>query len=309
MGIYVAWLADAARLTGYPVVEVAGWRTRGHGSGMRAVECVTGHHTADGPRGDYPSLHIVANGRADLAGPLSQLGLGRSGTVYVIAAGQAYHAGASSWAGFWDLNDEAIGIEAESVGTRDDWTLQQRDCYPRLVAALLFYMRRDASRFAGHREVCLPRGRKIDPAFWGLDEFRARVAWLLADPLNRIPCFATPPSTTPLRSRRRDNAGMELSPTNTRKDELLDTDVVGGWCGQTNLLLTAKTGGATVYGVYAVVDRGDKPPDVREILKDDNGRDFPQWWPMKKPLPNGTTGVIINYTAEQGMRARAEYQH
>lgn len=192
MGIYIEWLADAARLTGYPVVEVGGWRGRGHG-GMRVGEGVTGHHTADGPAGDYPSLNIVRDGRAGLAGPLSQLGLGRSGTIYVIAAGLAYHAGASAWAGYLDLNDEFLGIEAESTGVRDDWTPQQRDAYPRLVAALLFYMRRDAGRFAGHREVCRPAGRKIDPAFWDLNAFRDRVEWLLGDPLRRIPRFATPP--------------------------------------------------------------------------------------------------------------------
>ena len=184
-GIMVPWLADAGRLTGYPVVEVNGWRTRGHG-GFRAVEGVVGHHTADGP-GEYPSLNIVTKGRADLAGPLCNYGLARSGTIYVVAAGVAWHAGASAWAGFTDLNDEFLGIEAESAGTRDDWTLAQRDAYPRLVAAALFYMRRGPDRFGGHKEVCLPKGRKIDPAFWDLAAFRARVAVLLGDPLHRIP--------------------------------------------------------------------------------------------------------------------------
>lgn len=184
-GIFVPWLADAARLTGYPVVECSGWKTRGHG-GFRVLEGVVGHHTADGP-GEYPSLNIVTKGRADLAGPLCNYGLGRSGTVYVVAAGVAWHAGASAWAGFKDLNDEFLGIEAESAGTRDDWTPAQRDAYPRLVAAALFYMKRDASRFAGHKEVCLPKGRKIDPAFIDLNAFRARVGELLADPLHRIP--------------------------------------------------------------------------------------------------------------------------
>jgi hypothetical protein len=189
--LYIPWLVDAARLTGYPVVDVPGHRARGHG-GMRAVEGVTGHHTADGP-GEYPSLFIVRDGRSDLAGPLAHLGLGRSGTIYVIAAGLCYHAGASQWAGFLDLNDEFIGIEAESAGTRDDWTDAQHDAYPRLVAALLHFMRRDASRFAGHREVCLPTGRKIDPAFLDLPAFRKRVEWLLGDALARIPRFANPP--------------------------------------------------------------------------------------------------------------------
>lgn len=180
-GIFVPWLADAARLTGYPVVELAGWQARGHG-GFRAVEVVVAHHTAGAPLGDYPSLGVVRDGRAGLDGPLANYGLGRSGTVYVVAAGVAWHAGASAWAGFYDLNDEAIGIEAESVGTRDDWTWEQRDAYPRLVAATLHYMGRGAERACGHRECALPAGRKIDPAFWNLPALRGEVARYLADP-------------------------------------------------------------------------------------------------------------------------------
>lgn len=190
--LWIPWLADAARLTGYPVVECPDWRSHGHG-GLRALNTVTGHHTANPQRGDYPSLNIVRNGRGDLAGPLSQYGLGRSGTIYVIAAGQCWQAGASRWAGFTDLNDEGIGIEAESAGTRDDWTPEQRDCYPRLIAAILHYMRRGEDRFGFHKEVCVPRGRKIDAAYWDGDTTRKRIKWLLGDPLKRIPRFAAPP--------------------------------------------------------------------------------------------------------------------
>ncbi len=165
--MYVPWLVDAARSTGYPVVEVAGWQTRGHG-GMRVVEGVVGHHTAtaDSAPGDYPSLDLVTRGRPDLAGPLCNLGLGRSGTIYVVAAGCAYHAGASRWLGFLDLNDEFLGIEAESAGN-GGWTDAQRDAYPKLVAALLRYMSRGVERYAGHKDVCVPPGRKIDPV--GID--------------------------------------------------------------------------------------------------------------------------------------------
>jgi hypothetical protein len=171
MTLYVPWLADAARSTGYRVVEVGGWRTRGHGA-MRLVEGVVGHHTAtsDSAPGDYPSLNIVTNGRSDLAGPLCNLGLGRDGTIYVVAAGCAWHAGASAWAGYTDLNDEFLGIEAESAGT-GKWSAAQLDCYPKLVGALLKYMNRGTDRYAGHKDVCVPHGRKPDPV--GID-----TAWL-----------------------------------------------------------------------------------------------------------------------------------
>lgn len=170
-GIFVPWLADAARSTGYRVVEIGGWRSRGHGA-MRLVEGVGGHNTGtpDTAPGDYPSLNVVTNGRSDLAGPLCNLGLGRDGTIYVVAAGCAWHAGASAWAGFADLNDEFLGIEAESGGA-GKWTAAQLDCYPKLVGALLKYMNRGTDRYAGHKDICLPKGRKVDPV--GIDS-----AWM-----------------------------------------------------------------------------------------------------------------------------------
>lgn len=184
-GIWVPWLADAARLTGYPVVEITGWRSRGHG-GMTSVEGVVLHHTA-GPRaGEYPSLAVVRDGRAGLAGPLSHLGLGRSGTVYVIAAGTSWHAGESRWLQWTGLNSRFLGVEAEDDGD-GRWTREQLDCYPRLVAALLHYMRRGAARAAAHREVALPAGRKPDPAGIDMPSFRRHVAHLLTDPLRLIP--------------------------------------------------------------------------------------------------------------------------
>lgn len=167
MGFYIPWLVDAARMavagTGRQVIVAPGWQTRGHG-GMRVVELVVGHHTGtpDTAAGDYPSLRIVRDGRADLAGPLSNYGLGRSGDIYVIAAGLCYHAGASAYAGYTDLNDEAIGIEAESAGG-GRWTDAQLLVYPRLVGACLHYMRRGVDRYASHRTVARPAGRKPDP--------------------------------------------------------------------------------------------------------------------------------------------------
>jgi hypothetical protein len=166
--VWCHWLVDAARMavagTGLSVIVQPGWESRGHG-GLRLVEVVVGHHTAtpESSPGDYPSLHVVTNGRSDLPGPLANLGLGRSGNVYVIAAGLAYHAGASAYAGYYDLNDESLGIEAEDSGD-GVWTDAQLFMYPRLVGALLHYMRRGADRYCSHRTCATPAGRKPDPA-------------------------------------------------------------------------------------------------------------------------------------------------
>jgi hypothetical protein len=173
-------LADVLRAEGLPVREAAGWKTRGHGA-MGDIYGVLLHHTA-GPRtGNYPSESVVVHGRPDLDGPLANLGLARDGTWIVIAAGQAWHAGTGStaWCPANTGNTHLIGVEAESCGTRDDWTDAQRGSYPRGVAALLRHYRLPASRAIGHKEWA--PGRKIDPAFWDMTGFRSDVArWLAA---------------------------------------------------------------------------------------------------------------------------------
>lgn len=186
MGIYVPWLVDAARMavagTGRQVIVSPGWAGRGQGA-LRLLEIVVGHHTgtASSAPGDYPSLKVVQDGRAGLVGLLSQLGLGRSGTVYVMGNGLAYHAGASAYAGYVDLNDESIGIEAESSGD-GRWTEGQLLIYPRLVGACLYYMRRGVDHYASHRTVAVPAGRKPDPAGISDSWMRQKAAAFLANP-------------------------------------------------------------------------------------------------------------------------------
>lgn len=175
-------LATVARATGYPVVEVPGWRGRGHGPLDDYVGVVVCHHTA-GPEPEdtaenYPSLGLVRDGRQGLPGPLAHYGIGYDGTVYVIAAGLAYHAGAGGWAGF-SGNSVALGIEAEDSGD-GDWTGEQRDVYPRLVARACLFLGIDSSRVCAHREWAPER--KEDPAGIDMRRLRARVAHYLRSP-------------------------------------------------------------------------------------------------------------------------------
>src|SRR5690606_25679991 len=110
------------------------------------------------------------------------IGLGRDGTVYLIAAGRANHSGKGK--GYGMPTDGAagysLGIEAESTGY-GDWTAAQRDAYPRLVAALCRRYGVPVERVIGHKEWARPKGRKIDPAGWpgDMDGFRRTVAALL----------------------------------------------------------------------------------------------------------------------------------
>ncbi|GIH29103.1 N-acetylmuramoyl-L-alanine amidase [Acrocarpospora phusangensis] len=172
---WLTQLAKVAKRTDYPVVEVPGWRTRGHGP-VIAVRGIVCHHTA-GPAGsgDYPSLGVVRNGRKDLAGPLSQYGLGRSGRIYVIAAGRAWHNAPTTSANHG--NALSIGIEAENDGSQP-WPAVQVDAYHQLVAELCREFELPAAAAKGHREV---NASKPDPHSISMGAFRTAVARLLAE--------------------------------------------------------------------------------------------------------------------------------
>lgn len=173
--MYLTDLADVVRSAGLDVEEVPGWKTRGHG-GMTSVDGTVNHHTAGPATGDYPSLNTVTSGRKGLSGPLCNLGLGRSGKVYVVAAGLAYHAGAVRSTSY--TNGRRIGIEAEATG-RDgvttDWPTVQLRAYARLNAALALRYHFSARDALGHKEVCAPVGRKIDPHPMEMSRFREDV--------------------------------------------------------------------------------------------------------------------------------------
>jgi hypothetical protein len=171
---------------GIPVHYEPGWETRG--SATFSPRGLVVHHTADGP-GEYPSLRIVRDGRSDLPGPLAQWGLGRSGKVYLIAAGRANHAGSGGWRGL-SGNSTVWGIEAESTG-RGDWTDAQRRNYPRLAAALARHQPFGVDMICAHREWT---PRKPDPAGIDMHEFRAEVARLLRGAPSPTPA----PIPTPL---------------------------------------------------------------------------------------------------------------
>lgn len=170
----LTWLPGVLKEAGLKVATVDGWESRGRGD-VGEIAGVICHHTA-GPRtGNMPSLDTLINGRPDLQGPLSQLGLGRDGTYYVIAAGRCNHAGDGSWKGIRTGNTNFIGIEAENAGTvADAWPDVQLDAWRRGVAAMLKHLGRGAEFCCGHKEYATPEGRKTDPLF-DMDAFRAAV--------------------------------------------------------------------------------------------------------------------------------------
>ena len=174
MAFSLTWLAEVLRNAGLKVAEQPGWEDRGRGP-MGSVRGVICHHTAGPKAGNMPSLKVITDGRPGLSGPLSQLGLGRDGTWFVVAAGRANHAGAGVWKGIATGNSSFIGVEAENMGTpADPWPAVQMDAYKRGVAAILNKLGEDVSMCCGHKEYALPRGRKPDPSF-DMDKFRTDV--------------------------------------------------------------------------------------------------------------------------------------
>lgn len=174
-----AWLRDA----GLTVHEVPGWQGRSvDADGLTAVRTVVIHHTAGAATGDYPSLAVVRDGRTGLKGPLAQLGVGRGGTVYVIAAGQANHAGVVLRSEYGNPN--SVGIEVESVGTGPVWPVAQVHATARAAAALCRRFVLPATAVLGHKEVCSPPGRKVDPVGipGGMPELRALVNQYIHNP-------------------------------------------------------------------------------------------------------------------------------
>jgi hypothetical protein len=211
----LTWLPDVLKSAGLKVALVPGWEDRGTGE-MGEVRGVLCHHTA-GPRSlNMPSLATVRDGRPGLSGPLSQLGLGRDGTFYVIAAGRCNHAGAGEWQGITAGNSHLIGIEAENTGLQNDfpWPAVQVDAYQRGVAAILKHIGRTERFCVGHREFALPKGRKPDPTF-DMDAFRFSIAAILggtAPPPTLIPPVEPPrPDGGPTRpTLRRGDVGPHV---------------------------------------------------------------------------------------------------
>jgi hypothetical protein len=159
-----------------------------------------------------PSLNVLVNGRPGLPGPLSQLGLGRDGTFYIIAAGRCNHAGKGNWQGITNGNSSFIGIEAENTGVANDspWPEIQVEAYCRGVAAILKHIGRSHEFCAAHKEYALPRGRKSDPNF-DMVAFRNRVQTIMSGgaPPRLIPAVEPVASASglPRKTLRRGDSG------------------------------------------------------------------------------------------------------
>ncbi|WP_413456005.1 N-acetylmuramoyl-L-alanine amidase [Glutamicibacter sp. FR1] len=167
-------LARVANKTGFPVEEVPGWKNTGHG-GMDSCSTIIIHHTAGSDNGkDYNSYNTVKNGRPGLPGPLAQFGIGRNtGKQIIFAAGRAWHAGKVGKTAH--DNSNAIGIEIENNGVGEKYSDNTYNSAVALTGELVKEFKLNVDKdVLGHKEVAVPRGRKIDPSF-SMGKFRADV--------------------------------------------------------------------------------------------------------------------------------------
>ncbi|HEY9264391.1 MAG TPA: N-acetylmuramoyl-L-alanine amidase [Mycobacterium sp.] len=161
--IWQRWMPDAYRKAGLKVVEVSGWENRGRPASTGNFDPrgpKTNHHTGTTTSATkkMPTLRTLIEGRPDLPGPLSQKGIGFDGTVYVIAAGRANHAGKVGKSGVTgmpygaDGNALALGDEVDTNGTQT-MPKAQRDALAIVNAVDLKHFKRGTAYLHRHQDI------------------------------------------------------------------------------------------------------------------------------------------------------------
>ena len=174
----LTWLGEVLDDAGVRVKATEGWKQRAaHGEAPKP-RGVLEHHTASHSSEDEPAptLEQCIKGREGLTGPLCNALIGYDGTVHLIAAGRAHHAGRAGKSGpvpSGDGNVRYIGFEWDYDGKQEPSKKQYRAAV-RATAAVLNKLGRSAEAARGHKETSLDG--KIDPGQVDLDEFREDVA-------------------------------------------------------------------------------------------------------------------------------------
>lgn len=161
--VWQRWMADEYRKAGLKVVEIEGWKNRGRPASTGNFDPrgqKTNHHTGTRTSASnrMPTLRTLIQGRPDLPGPLAQKGIGYDGTVYVIAAGRANHAGRVGKRGVpgmpygADGNALALGDEVDTNGTQT-MPKAQRDALAKVNAVDLKHFNRGIDYLHRHQDI------------------------------------------------------------------------------------------------------------------------------------------------------------
>lgn len=169
------------RKAGVNVVTVPGWDRRGNGQSWGSVEGVLMHHTAS-PHG--PAYPMLWQGRSDLPGPLCNSAGEADGTICIVAAHPANHAGSSGGNSMGPLpttrtfNKRVWGHEIVYPGSKPMTDAQYRSAVilGRVITRILGGT---AERVRGHAETSVTG--KWDPGYAmgktiDMNRFRADVS-------------------------------------------------------------------------------------------------------------------------------------
>lgn len=231
-------LLATLKLWGIVVNEIPGWRTRNNKTPWGNVAGFLWHHTGD-DAADNVDLRIVRDGHASLPGPLSQFGLRDDGSVDLIAAGPANHAGGGDpavlalvRAGTYKVlpaskmahgqngaiggNSVLYGVETYYSGTHVP-TVAVLKTMPRLAAAVIHGLAKankitwTAQHALGHKEW--QRG-KVDPGNVSCIVLRGQTqALLTAGPTPKATVPATPSKTVPPKPATKKPAPIAVNGT------------------------------------------------------------------------------------------------
>ncbi|MFE4691760.1 N-acetylmuramoyl-L-alanine amidase [Streptomyces sp. NPDC056749] len=214
-------LLSALRAEGVTVVEYKDWRTHRRPSSTGTFGPLNGvmiHHTVSS--GTDTSVALCYNGHAALPGPLCHGVIDKAGTVHLVSAGRANHAGKGDGGVLSRVQDESYsrdslltpssantdgntrfyGFECVNLGDgRDPWPAAQRDAIVRAAAAICRAYGWNARSVIGHREW---QPGKVDPrtgtGTGGVDVappvLRGLVDERLAHPASWNPGSSTAPS-------------------------------------------------------------------------------------------------------------------
>ena len=253
MGSFAHWLPDVLRAAGVDVYVMPGAETRTtRSSGLTPLGLVW-HHTATGPNwNDDHVAFLLRDGRRDLPGPLSQVGIERDGTWVIVALGRANHNGyGSPW------RNDSIGLEFYNSGTGEPWPADQVRSGIVGTAAILRHLGKGTDAVMGHKET--DPNRKIDPHGLDMREIRRRInAYLTgADQEDDMPLNADDKAW--LRNLATEIAG--------NKEAVADWDHHYGqkgsrrtlvrWTGEAVTLLRQNTVDRVVAGVLAGIEAGE----------------------------------------------------
>ncbi|MFI1527744.1 peptidoglycan-binding protein [Streptomyces griseus] len=212
-------LLAALHAEGVTVAEHPGWRThdRNHKGAWGPVNGVMIHHTVSS--GSAASVALCRDGHASLPGPLCQGVIDKAGTVHLISAGRANHAGGGDpdvlrrvvaedygdrppaprahdgSAGAVDGNARFYGFECVNLGDgRDPWPAVQLDAIERASAAICRAHGWSARSVIGHAEWS---AAKVDPRGFTMPSMRTRVGSRLAAPARDTPTGPSAPPSKP----------------------------------------------------------------------------------------------------------------